>query len=300
MKSLFKYLTIILTLATSLVTVSAATPSTIEGLKEKAAQISESQDELASIKDNGALSAEDKLQKEISARKQIIADALSLSLQETGNLRGNLEKLTLEDDSRESELRNVFLDELNAYDEYYSTKATALKNAVNLGLGDVKAIAKEIIAYRDAVYNTSIKNIVDFLLLFYGQDAVSTAQNRIEKMSGDIKKLERLNLIKPGAFRSGLEKAAGLIKEAGELLEKARALILAVPAEENETADATPADSDTPIPTTSAIATGEPADEDKQEPTANELLTASLNKVKSAYEVFLQISKDIKKAVGIK
>lgn len=261
---------------------AAIPPSTAE-IKEQTSRVSESQDELASVKDDLTLSPEEKLAREIAARKKIVAEALALSLKEVESLKNGLLKLPrFEEGTREYFLTTEFLIKIVEYSDYYADKATALKNAANLKIDEVKSMAKDIITYRDTVYNPDLKKIVDFILVFYNQDAIATTNSRLEKINADIRKLEKLNLLKADLFKANLEKSAELIREALSLQAQAKALILAVPDEK-----------------TSGEAIAEPADETKK-PGANELITASLGKVKATYEVFLQISRDIKKAVGIR
>jgi len=299
MKSIIKYLSVIAAAFLAVSSVHAATtpaPASVnssasDALKTQADKVTQSEDNLATVKDNTLLSPEEKLQREIAARKDIISQALNLSLKEVENLQASLLKLPEFDaESRQAALEAQFGAELGVYHKYYSEKADNLAAATNLKLDDVKAMAKEIIDYRDTVYNPDVKKIVDFLLLYYTSDATATASTRLDKIISDIKKLEKLNLLKQDFFRANLDKAAGLIKESSDLRGKAEMLILALPSDDHTDTTSTSS------PATSTDASAPAA----KTPTANDLLTASLSDIKATYEVFLQISKDIKKAVGIK
>jgi hypothetical protein len=258
-----------------------------------ATPVEKSVDELLTTKDDTSLTPEEKLAKEIDNRGEILKEALISSLEEVSNIKTKLEKLPdLEKDSKEKELKDKFIEELTNYEIYYKEQGNNLDSLIansedNETLNeDLKKAIIELKNYRENIYNPRFQKMVEFLILFYSADVLQITQTRFDKISNDISKLEKLGLIKTGYSESSMEKAAQLINDAGVLQIKAKALILNQDIPKKETADNTEeiiGDGKEPIP----------------EPTPRELIETSLNKIKSAYDIFLQISKDIRKTLGM-
>jgi len=254
-------------------------PCSAADLKTATTQIDQSREQLLDVKDDTVLSPEDKLQKEIAARVNIVTDALSLSLQEISNLEYSMSKLPqFAANSREDALSRGFMADLKTFRDYYTAKEAEISKAT-FTLDDIKNFAKTIIDYRDTVYNPKVAGVVDFTLLFYNEDALAIAKTRLVKISADIKKLEKLGIIKTDYFKTGIDKISDLLKDSGALNLKARTIILAD-------------DSDAK---TEIINPAEPL-----QPTPTELLINSLGNIKSAYEIFVQIGKDTKKILEVR
>jgi hypothetical protein len=237
--------------------------------------IDKSVEDLLAIRDDDALSDAEKLANELETRRVILNDILNLSTDEVANLKGKLTKLPdFDKGSLEYDLTSGYLNDLDAYGAYFD--AEKQKTADAASLDDVRTLAAEIKAYRASEYSTKIQQIFTFTLLYYNEGVIKIAENRLEKVTSDVGKLERLGLIKPSSMHSQLDSAASLISEASKLQDKARSEIL--------TGEATDVESDdVAVP-----------------PSPRELLEKSLNEVKDAYGVFLQIGKDIRKTLGLK
>lgn len=283
MKSIIKF-ALIGALATSFPAVAAAAYE----LQEGTAKIEQSQDTLATIKDDTSLSPEERVEKEINARYDIVLNALTLSLTEVDSIRANLAKLPqFSEGSLEKELQAQFFLELDGFSKYYSDKLEQLKKAPKPTLEKIKATAQEIITYRETTYNLAIKKIIDFTLFFYGNEVIATANSRLGKISSDITRLEKLNLLKVDLFKANLDQVALLINGAASLQRQAGELILSVPKNPSDAATDSVASGTGIAPTEVAVT-----------PDANTLIRESLGKIRSAYEIFLQISKDIRTALG--
>lgn len=255
-----------------------------------ATSVEKSVDELLTTKDDTSLSPEEKLAKEAATREKILKEALASSLEEVDNIKTKLEKLPeFEKDSKEKELRDEFMEELNSYEIYYKEQSKSLDLLVteskdNETLNeDLKKAIVDLKNYRENIYNPRFQKMVEFLLLFYSADILQITQTRFDKISNDVKKLEKLNLIKSGYSKSSMENALELINDAHALQTKAKDLIL-----NSDTSNEKVDDNVEGIIT-----------DNKPEPAPRELIETSLNKIKSAYDIFLQISKDIRKTLGI-
>jgi len=242
--------------------------------------------ELLTVRDDTSLSDEDKLLKEFELRKKILSEVLTLSIDEVAKLTAKVDALPeFAENSREKELRDEFKAVLETYTAYYTEQSKKLAELTKID--ETKSLAQEIKDYRDNIYNPQIQKIVNFVLLFYNDDVLKIANTRLDKISADIKKLEKLGYIKAGIFASELKLAAETLSAARALLEEAKSAVLTTPKPEEETALETRA---TPTEEKEAQPPIEP----------NKLVEDSLNKVKSTYDIFLQISKDLRKLLGIK
>ncbi len=258
-----------------------------------ATPVEKSVDELLTTKDDISLSPEEKLAKEINTREKILKEALTSSLDEVNNIKARLEKLPeSEKDSKEKKLKDKFMKELTNYEIYYKGQNENLDSLIansknNETLNeDLKKAIVDLKDYRENIYNPTFQKMVDFLILFYSADVLQITQTRFDKISNDIKKLEKLGLIKTGYSKLSMEKALELINDANALQAKARDLILNPNVSNKKNSDNTEeivGDKKEPI----------------AQPTPRELIETSLNKIKSTYDIFLQISKDIRKTLGI-
>ena len=237
--------------------------------------IETSLNELLTVRDDTSLSEEDRLLKELKLRKKILNWALTSSLDEVTKLTAKIDALPeFAEDSREKELRDGFKLSLESFTAYYTDKSEKFTELTTID--QIKSLAQEIKDYRDNTYNPQIQQIVNFLLLFYNEDVLKIANTRLDKISADIKKLEKLGYVKTGAFANELKLAAQTLSDARALLEEAKNAVLSPPKPEEET-------------TLEVQLPVEP----------NKLVESSLNKVKSTYDTFLQISKSLRKILGI-
>ena len=262
-------------------------------LQDATTKIEQSHDELLNIRDADSLSESERATKEISARKNIVSSAISLSLVEINSLKDTLLKLPeFEDKSAERTLRNEYLEELDLYSEYYDGKTTKLAEVDTMD--GVKVLAKEISDYRAGVYNPAIQRIADFSLIFYNENAIDIASSRLNKIVSDIKRLEKLNLFKTAYVKTRIDKASDLIRDSREKHVAARELVMPRKQEQYDSEvkmKAGESQSSIKIGIEGKIAT---------KLTAREFIEGSLGDIKSAYDIFLQISYDVRKSLGLR
>ncbi len=239
--------------------------------------------ELLTVRDDISLTEAEKLVKDLEARKKILSEVLSLSLDEISKLTAKINNLPVfTEGSPEKELREEYKANLETYTAYYTEQSKKL--AALTKIDEAKNLAQEIKDYRDKTYNPQVQKIVNFVLLFYNEDVLKVANARFEKISADIKKLGKLGYLKAGAFTNELKLAAENLSAARTFLEEAKNAVLAGQPESEK------------LTLKDAATRGQ--EQPPVEP--NKLVESSLNKVKNTYEIFLQVGKDIRKLLGIK
>ncbi|MBI1839146.1 MAG: hypothetical protein HYR95_02545 [Candidatus Colwellbacteria bacterium] len=243
--------------------------------------------DLLLIRDDDSLSDKEKAAKEIEVKTKILEGVLSLSLDEVKNLNGKLKDLPeFPKDSQEKKMQEGFMKSLEVHAAYYNEELNKL--ALLQTLAELRNMAEEVKKYRETVYNSDVQKIVEFALVFYSENVLGVSNNRLDKISGDIKKLSGMGYIRAGAFDSQMAKAKDLLELAAKLQKQAKEIVLKVPDGKDMVSDNAPAEL--------IIKDGEV----KKLPAPTNLMGDSLNKIKEAYGIFLQISKDVRKALGIK
>ncbi|OGY60923.1 MAG: hypothetical protein A3F99_01690 [Candidatus Colwellbacteria bacterium RIFCSPLOWO2_12_FULL_43_11] len=270
---------------------------------EQTKPVDESVNELLEIRDDTTLTEEEKLVKEFNGRKNILTEVITLSLDEIIKLKDKLKALgEFEDQSDEKLLQDKFNSSLDGYDAYYKDQTKKLETLTTID--EAKSLAQSIKDYRENTYNPEVQSAVDFILVFYNDDVLKTANSRLDKMSGDINKLEKLGYLKAGTFSAKLKEARETLADANDMNKRAKEAILATaprePKAETTEGDGLETKTEEVTQPESTIPSNEGDAEVEVIPTPGELITGSLNKVKGTYEIFLQIGKDLRKALGLK
>ncbi|MBI2594960.1 MAG: hypothetical protein HYW38_01725 [Candidatus Colwellbacteria bacterium] len=216
--------------------------------------------------DAANLAPEDKLAK----AKEDLTKALDLSLKKVDSLKGRLNELNFPELSREAELKNEALRDLDTYADYYNKAKENLEKTDSLE--GVKELAKDVKEYRDATYTPGVEKIVRFILVFYNEEVLGVANDRLGKIEADVKKLDKLGVIKESDFRGKLDEAGNLLGEAAKLQGEAKKIILS--------------------------ATSTDAVKEKKM-SARDMIEKSLNNVKTVYDIFLELNQSVKKALGL-
>ncbi|HEY4496817.1 MAG TPA: hypothetical protein VI432_01535 [Candidatus Paceibacterota bacterium] len=264
------------------------THATEEGLKEARNRIDSSYDELLSLAGDSDLnpisnSTEDNEAK-VLIIKSVVKDAINLSIQEVVALKKDMETLPqFSAKSREQELKSVFAEELSTFAQFYNIK---MKELNRIGtLEDGRALAEEIITYREKSYNPRISQLLEFLLLFYNENVIKTAEEKTERISKDVEKLEKLGFLKTDSFLKDFDTIASLINQAYELKNQAKIFIIN-PALKLNVSD---------------LSEKSKEKEDVTHiPEPRLLMEDSLGKIKIVYDIFIDVSKSIRKTLGLK
>lgn len=280
-----KYITTTITILLTLL-LSVAAPSIAfaeSDIKQATEPVQKSVNTLVTILDDDTLSAVEKETQELAARKQVLKDALTLSIAETKELLANLKGLpAFEKESKESGMQSAFIGALQSYASYYEQQ---LKKVDDLGSTDeVKSLAQEIKTYRETIHNPNVQQVVDFVLLFHNRDIITIAATRHGKIVSDIRKLENKGLIDEGMFDRSLTEADTYIDEADDLNKSAKEMMFSIKEEQ-------------PIDTTALEENV--IEEAKEEPTVRDTILKSFDDIKSAYAIFLTISREVRSILGL-
>lgn len=247
-------------------------PQTALAAGDEAIQpVEKSLETLVTIRDDDTLPQAEKEQKELEARKAVLKEALSLSLQETKDLITRLEELSFEEDSKEAGMRDAFIGALRSYAAYYEQQIVKVDGTRSSS--EVKALAQEVRSYRETIHNPNTQRIVNFVLVFRNESLLSVARTRHSKIASDINKLEKKGFIEPGTFDERLAEARLDLDDAAALYTTARKEVL-----DEQTAGST---------------------EGEERPATRETISASFDKIKEAYAIFLGISKEVRTILGI-
>ncbi len=220
----------------------------------------------ATVDTNASLAPEEKLAK----AKEDLTKALNLSLKKVEGLKGRLNELNFPELSREDTLKQDALKELGEYTKHYNEAKADLEKSASIE--EVKELAKDVKEYRDTFYTPGMEKIVRFVLVFYNEEILGVANDRLDKIEADVKKLDKLGVIKESDFQGRLEEANSLLKESSNLQGEAKKITL------------------------SATSTGSTEESDSS---SKDMVEKSLNNVKAAYNIFIELNQSVKKALGL-
>jgi hypothetical protein len=262
--------------------------------ENETADLSASVNQLIEVKDDKSLTESERLIKELEARKQVIKDALALSLKEIDGLETSFKAIKTKDE-RVNAFQKASFEYLESAKIFYEEQTSTIDDLPDIEA--VKAEAQTIKDYRNADYNAKISRITNFLLLNQTGELIKVAETRWQKIDSDLTKLERGQFISAGYFDTNMQKAQKYINDAVSLSNDAKEQIL-----EDFEAEQTPAEEEPKLMATerteAPALTGSGAIEIEAEPEVvnpKELIAASLTNLKSSYDVFLQISQSVKK-----
>jgi hypothetical protein len=210
----------------------------------------------------------------------IFLKILNLSILETKKLE---EKLNNIKDLEEEylDLKNQFLIKLDEYQKYFQLLKERIEGSlIEEELGN---LIDEFKDWRESNYNSEIKKILDFILVFQQKSFLAIAEKRFEKISKDLQKIKLPKGNKIEALNRLLEEAEANLDEAKKFFLTAQVLIL--PAQNIESTI-----------TTTATTTSSTESSLNQTPGIRELIKNAMNKIKDAYQKFFQISVLIKKS----
>ena len=245
---------------------------------------------LAGVEDGVELTPEEKRVR----AKDGLGKALILALEKVQKLTADIENMEFTEDSTEYALQQQFLGQLDSYRIFYTEKLDALSALETLE--DIQTLAKEIKSYRDDTYTPGVENIVEFILVFYNEDVINIANERLSKISADLDKLVNVGLLEEKPFEGKITEIKTLLTEAAQLQNQARDIIIILP--EDETPEDITITVDAEVDSTSTI--DMESDTLKETiPTTKELLETSLGNVKAVYADFLEISNSVKETLGV-
>mgnify|MGYP001573403562 FL=1 len=259
-------------------------------LKSLLKEIAEKVTEIADLRKDKTLSSEDRIQKEMSARREALLKIFDLTLLEDSDLKTKLTGIKNLNADQEK-IRVKLLGLLTENESSYSEMKTRLDNAKSIE--EVKQLAADFKNWRSAVYNSKVEKIVSFTLVFQQKKTLGLSFERLEKIKAELKKMESEDLIKKEDTEKLLQKSLSNLEQAGKFNDRAEAILLIALAKEF-------------FPPKSKIMTKPVTppemkltdENNKESPTVKSLVKQSLLYTKLAYKYFIEIGKIAKEKVG--
>jgi len=240
-------------------------------------------DELVGAKDEDSVS-------DLTLRIETFKKVIELSISEAKDLK--LKLLALDKLSEElADWQKTMIEKLNfALDYYEGRKEFLIDNARELNLPSIRELAQGYKTWREEHYLKTADQIRDFLLIQQEQKSIQVANRRAQKIAEDLKRIEKAKIKGAADLNKLLAKAQDLIKEGVKLNDQAYNQFLNqfISFEISNSAVAT--SSTSTLPESEATST-----EVIFQPSIKDLVRESLNKIKEAYQVFIEMSNLVRK-----
>ncbi len=222
---------------------------------------------------------------------ELTTDALKKADERVEEMRAKLDGMELEEDSIQEELRGELIARTQDYSAFYEEQKGKLSKAQTIE--EVDALIDTIIAYRESTYAPGAKEILEFILVYsYTPSVLELANQRMENIRADVKKLEGLDLVEPSTFASGLGEAEKILQEAKDLQTQAASLLI-------ETYTASKLEATASSTAALATSTTPLAAEFQVVVTPKSLAESSLTKIKGLYQLFMETGDRVNQALGI-
>jgi len=250
-----------------------------------------------------------------SRRLEIFEKVLNLSIKETEGIINQLKALENLDE-KNSSLREQFLEKFSGFLEFYEEQKKNLENPEEIDLAKIKNLAQSLKDWRENVYLPALKTAIDFLLINQQKIALEIAEKRHKKISADVEKLLKINLKGSDNLKKMSEQAADSINQARDLYLKAESdfwliletasttasstILMATSSQQTattteETTASTTISTNLGQATSTATTTIPAAETEDQFLSIKNLVGQSLNKIKEAYKIFIEMSNFVKK-----
>lgn len=279
----------------------AQTPFLQNALKN----VQEGVDELTNVKNENS-------RESFNSRVETFKEVLNLSLSEMENIK--LRLLSLDNLTKKGlALREETISWFDEVLKFYNSQKQDLKkleNDENATINDIKNLAQKFKEWREINYLPKIDKIYNFILINLEKEAVQMAQNRFQKISRSLNQLKENNVKNLDGVFELLDKAKKLIQEGNELNQKSEDLFwqFLIPSliEENSSTSPTSSGeiSSTEINSLSSTSSNSSSsatttEEINPQPLSiKDLTKESLNKIKEAYQIFIEISNLVRKLLS--
>ena len=276
----------------------AQTPFLQNALKN----VQEGVDELTNVKNENS-------RESFNSRVETFKEVLNLSLSEMENIK--LRLLSLDNLTKKGlVLREEMISWFDKILKFYNSQKQDLKkleNDENATINDIKNLAQKFKEWRETDYLPKIDEIYNFILINLEKEAVQMAQNRFQKISRSLNQLKENNVKNLDGVFELLDKTKKIIQEGNELNQKSEDLFwqFLTPSliEKNSSTSPTSSGevSSTEInflnSTSSNVSSSTTMTEEinPPSPSIKDLIKESLNKIKEAYQIFIEISNLVRK-----
>ncbi len=192
---------------------------------------------------------------------------------------------------------------------FFDSEKDLVGDGKSLDLAGIKKIAQDFKSWRDVNYLPLVGQTQDFLLIKQEAKGIQTAQSRFQKITSDLKGLKQSTISNSTDIKSSMDNAKKSIDQAVDLNNQATDLFVnnyikmsnsssTEVATSSNVSNAT-AD-DATIASSTSTATSSPADVSASISIVSikDLVKSSLNKIKDAYQGFIDISNLVRKLLG--
>ena len=264
--------------------------------------VQEGVDELTNVKNENS-------RESFNSRVETFKEVLNLSLSEMENIK--LRLLSLDNLTKKGlVLREEMISWFDKILKFYNSQKQDLKkleNDENATINDIKNLAQKFKEWRETDYLPKIDEIYNFILINLEKEAVQMAQNRFQKISRSLNQLKENNVKNLDGVFELLDKTKKIIQEGNELNQKSEDLFwqFLTPSliEKNSSTSPTSSGevSSTEInflnSTSSNVSSSTTMTEEinPPSPSIKDLTKESLNKIKEAYQIFIEISNLVRK-----
>jgi hypothetical protein len=259
----------------------------------------------------------------ISLRIKTLKYAVDLALAEAKDLKINLIALELENEQIKK-WREETIEELNKIINSYEEKLNSIsENENSLTLEEVRQLASDFQSWREENYLPLQKQIHDLSLIKTGNKALQISNRRIEKISHDLEILEKANFKELEKLSTMFENAKEIIKNSEEENKTVLNLFIekyTTPTEtttstatstiinnasttnttstENNFSNSSTTTTSTPEILIQSTTTERSSISDaKQNESIRDLVKSSWNKIKDAYQIFIEMSDFVRKSL---
>lgn len=218
---------------------------------------------------------------DIDARKQILINILESSQTEIAGLKDRLSKLKLDNDEWKN-IKEELLNNLTNFEDYSKDNIDRINStSTPITIEDIKDLAKDLKDWRENKYTPELNRTSNMILIFESANFLKITQSRFDKISADIKKLDKQGMIKTSALKTYSIQIDKHLKNIRILNDSAKKLFLKsmAPAEEVATS-------------TEEILnqTAEAKTQENLQDTIRKMITDSLKELKITYEIFFQMN----------
>lgn len=262
--------------------------------------LQESVTNLINTKDQDNLTPEQKEKDEQNLRLEIFGKVLDLSIKEVEDIIEQL-KVLKNLNEPETNLRNQLLEKFNGFLQFYDEQKKNLNQPEEFDLTAIKKLAQDFKDWRENIYRPIFETATDFLLINQQEAVLEMTEKRYQKISLDINKLKKTNLEGIDILEKSLDQAANLIKTAKDLWQETednfwQILDFTALATASSTPTATSSGETVTLTATSTITpTSTSVTAEDQSLSIKNLIGESLNKIKEAYRIFIEMSIFVKK-----
>jgi hypothetical protein len=306
--------------------VAHADTTAIQG---RLSQTQQEVNKLFQLMDQSGIPDMQKQQLEIDIKKKIIADVIAVSNEQIDTVRDEIKNAPFPQTSDWQKVSDGLNASLDADQSYYQTVTDAIATNPELTNDDIRSIASALENKKTNIIDPGIKHIETVLASLNIKNILTIADARQKKVGTDIDKIYAKNLTKNQGLKTAYQKASSLIADAHAANDTAQSVTLNIYADQNDSstqdfmrnlykeitqweasstsASSTPANADASTNATASTATAIVPDATatttpSAKPTTNQmrsyveaLVLQSLNDIQSAYSIFMQMSKDVKK-----